>query len=399
MKLIAQVKLLTTKDQADALKRTIILANEACNYLSQCAWESKTFRQYSLHKLAYYDTRERFPALSSQIVVRSIARVADAYKLDHKTQRMFRPLSAITYDQRILRWYINKHIVSIWTVSGRIKIPYACGERQRRFLGFQQGQSDLVLRRNKLYLHATCTIEEPDLIEPEGILGVDLGIVNLATDSDGETYSGESVERNRRILHHRRRNLQHKGTKAAKRKLKQISGKQANFQRHTNHTISKHLVQKAQGTHRAIAVENLTGIRRRVTVRRRQRARHANWSFYQLKQFIAYKAQLAGVPLFEVDPRNTSRTCPVCGCIDKRSRRSQSLFSCVHCGYSAPADHNAAVIIAARAAVNQPNGLWAKVSILTDQGQIPSLTADSLPSPPLSASRVRRDRLPVSVSV
>jgi len=373
MKLIAQVKLQVTPEQAAALKRTIERANEACNYLSERAWQSKCFHQYSLHKLAYYDTRERFPTLSSQIVVRCTARVADAYKLDHKTQRTFRSLSAIAYDERILRWYTDRSEVSIWAVGGRLKkVPYLCGERQRKLLECQQGQSDLILRKGEFYLHATCNVEEPDLLEPTGVLGIDLGIVNLATDSDGKTYSGESVERNRRICAHRRRNLQRKGTKAAKRKLKQLSGRQANFQRHTNHTISKRLVQKAQGTHRAIAVENLTGIRRRVTVRRRQRARHANWSFYQLKQFIAYKARLAGVPLIEVDPRNTSRTCPACGCINRKSRRSQSLFSCIHCGYSAPADHNAAVIIAARAAVNRPNSLLAKVSILADQEQVPS---------------------------
>lgn len=366
MKLIAQVKLLPTEEQAKSLKRTIELANEACNYLSERAWETGTFQQYRLHTLAYYPTRERFPELSSQIVVRCIARVADAYKLDKKTERVFRPLSAITYDERILRWYIQKNMVSIWAVGGRQKILYACGERQRQLLQTQQGQSDLMLRKGEFYLHATCNIEEPELIEPEGVLGVDLGIVSLATDSDGESYSGEAVEKNRRIHAHRRRNLQRKGTKSAKRKLKEISGKQANFQRNTNHTISKCLVQKAQDTNRAIAVENLTGIRSRTRFRRKQRARHTNWSFYQLKQFFAYKCKLAGVMLLEVDPRNTSRTCPICGCIDKKSRRTQSLFSCVHCGYSAPADHNAAVNIAARATVNWPNELVLKVSVAAD---------------------------------
>jgi len=343
MKLIAQVKLQPTKEQANALKRTLGLANEACNYLSERAWETKILGQYALHRLAYHDTRKRFPAVSSQIVVRCIARVADAYKLDRKAKRAFKPLSAIPYDERILRWYTDRQVISIWAVDGRIKnLSYLCGERQRQLLKFQQGQSDLILRHGEFYLHAVCNVEEPDPIEPEGILGIDLGIVNLATDSDGESYSGEAIERNRRILAHRRRNLQRKGTKSAKRKLKQISGKQANFQRNTNHTISKRLVQKAQDTNRAIAVENLTGIRQRTTFRRKQRARHANWSFYQLEAFLAYKCQLVGVRLIEVDPRNTSCTCPVCGCIDKANRRTQAQFSCTSCGYSANADVNAA---------------------------------------------------------
>ena len=101
MKLVAQVKLLPTPEQADALRRTLELANSACNYLSERAWEAKTFRQYDLHKLAYHDARAEFPDLSSQIIVRSIAKVADAYKLDRRTKRTFRPYGSIAYDQRI----------------------------------------------------------------------------------------------------------------------------------------------------------------------------------------------------------------------------------------------------------------------------------------------------------
>jgi IS605 OrfB family transposase len=362
MKLIAQVKLMPTEEQANALRRTVERANAACDYLSRRAWDVRTFGQYSLHKLAYYDTRKQFPELSSQIVVRCIARVADAYKLDHKTQRTFRPYGAIVYDDRILHWYIHKSEVSIWTVAGRQHIPFICGPRQRALLLTQQGESDLALVQGKWYLLATCNVEEELEQETEDILGVDLGIVNLATDSDGENFSGRAVEHNRHVVAHRHRNLQRKGTKAAKRKLKTLSGKQARFQKKTNHTISKRIVAKAKDTNRAIAVENLTGIRQRTTVRRPQRARQANWSFYQLKQFITYKAKFSGVPLFEVDPRNTSRICPICGSIDKANRRTQSLFSCVSCGYSAPADHNAARNIRARAIVNRPNDPPIKVS-------------------------------------
>jgi putative transposase len=80
-----------------------------------------------------------------------------------------------------------------------------------------------------------------------------------------------------------------------------------------------------------------------------------SWSFYQLKSFIAYKAQRAGVPLFEVDPRNTSRTCPACGCVDKRNRKTQSSFLCIVCGFAGLADYIASVNIGRRAQVNAPN--------------------------------------------
>ena len=124
--------------------------------------------------------------------------------------------------------------------------------------------------------------------------------------------------------------------------------------RDTNHCISKKLVAKAKDTNRAIALEDLRGIRQRVTVRRSQRATLHSWAFFQLRSFVTYKAKGAGVPVFLVDPRNTSRTCPACGHVDKANRLSQSKFSCVVCGFAGLADQIAAINIGRRAAVNPP---------------------------------------------
>lgn len=356
MKLVAQVKLLPNPDQAKALKQTLETANAACNYISEQAWEHRTFRQFPLHKLTYKDVRANYP-LAAQVVVRCISKVADAYKVDRKVMRVFKPQGAIAFDNRILSYDLERMEVSIWTVAGRQRIRFTCGQRQMELLIGQRGESDLCFVKGKFYLFAACDVETPKPIDVEGVIGVDLGIVNLAADSDGKHFSGLDVDRNRRILDHRRRNLQKKQTKSAKRKLKKLSGKQKRFQKHINHTISKRLVQNAQDTCRAIALEDLSGIRK-APVRRQQRARHHNWAFYQLREFIEYKAERAGIPVILVDPRNTSRTCPECGCVDKSNRVSQSTFSCISCGFSAPADIVAAVNIAARAVVNLPMVSW-----------------------------------------
>jgi putative transposase len=354
VKLIAQVKLQTTTEQLTALHETMQAANRACNYISSVAWERKTFKQFALHKLVYREVRKQF-GLSAQVAVRCIAKVADAYKLDKQRMRKFKPLGAITYDDRILSWQLEHSQVSIWTTNGRIKISFVCGDKQREFIKARQGETDLILFRGHCYLSATCEIATPASHPSEGVLGIDLGVVNLAVDSDGHTYSGKTIN-NVRYRHRRlRTKLQKKGTRSAKRLLKKLSGKEARFAKDVNHTISKHVVKLAQDTHRAIALEDLGGIRKRVTVRRDQRATLHSWSFFQLRLFLAYKAQLAGVTVIPVDPRNTSRTCPQCGCVDKRNRPSQSQFSCVACGYSGFADHIAARNIASRAVVNPPN--------------------------------------------
>ncbi len=354
MQLTSKILLNTTPEQLDALERTLRMTNTCCDYMSKIAFERKVFNRFSLQKVAYREVRDNFSALASQIVIRAFAKVSDAYALDQKVLRTFKPLGAISYDSRILSFNLANQAVSIWTVDGRLKIPFRCGDRQFELLAGKRGEADLGFIDGRFYLFVACEVETPKPIDVQGVLGVDLGIVNIATDSDGQVFSGADIEENRRKFAHRRRNLQRNGSKSAKRKLKSISGKQSRFQKDTNHRISKCIVRKAQDTNRSIALEELSGIRDRVTVRRRQRARHANWSFYDLRVKIEYKAKRVGVPVILVDPRNTSKMCSVDGHIDSANRVTQSSFKCVRCGFADLADHNAAVNISARAAVMQP---------------------------------------------
>lgn len=354
MQLTAKVKLVINSEQANLLRLTMERANACCDWISSKAWEAKRFGQFGLHKIVYKEARATFPELSSQVVIRCEAKVSQAYALDRKIQRTFKPLGAIEYDARLLTWYINKHEVSIWACGGRLKLGFQCGGHQLELLQGKIGQADLVLIDGVYYLFASCWVEEGKSVDTEGVLGIDLGIVNIATDSDGQIFSGNGIDAYRRRFEHRRRNLQRNGSKSAKRKLRKISGKQSRFQKHTNHEISKVIVRKAQDTHRSIALEDLSGIRDRTPVRRKQRARHANWSFFDLRAKIEYKAKRAGIPVVLVDPRNTSKMCSVCGHIDPSNRPTQSSFKCVRCGFADLADHNAAQNIRARAAVTLP---------------------------------------------
>jgi len=249
---------------------------------------------------------------------------------------------------------LQDQTVSIWTVSGRLRIPFVCGKQQFELLQSRQGESDFGFSKGIFYLSATCEVDESKPVDVDDTLGVDLGITNIAVDSDGQVYSACHINNVRNRQRHFRAKLQAKGTRSAKRKLKRLSGKEHRFAKDTNHCISKKLVAKAKDTNRAIVLEDLEGISSRVTVRRAQRATLHNWSFYQLRSFVTYKAKRVGIPVLLVDPRNTSRTCPVCGHVDKANRLSQSNFSCVVCGFAGLADHIAAVNIGRRAAVNPP---------------------------------------------
>jgi putative transposase len=352
VKLTVQIQLRPTSDQAVALTETLRRANAACAWISERAWSTRTFQQFAIHKLCYHECRAVFADLSSQVVIRCIAKVTDAYKVDKLTKREFRSLGAISYDERILSW--RGESASIWTVDGRQRIPFVCGERQRELLKHERGETDLVLRKNKFYLFVSVDVPDTEERKVLGWLGVDVGVVNIATTSDGKNFSGSHLNNLRRRAFRLRRKLHAKGTKSARRLLKQQRTKERNFSAHTNHEISKQIVAAAERTGHGVALENLDGIRARIRARRSQRRVLHSWAFADLQGKIAYKARRAGVPVCFVDPRNSSRECRVCGHVEKANRKTRDNFACLACGHTADADANAASVIARRAEVDRP---------------------------------------------
>lgn len=342
-----QIKLLPTPEQSEALRRTLETVNAAANRLSALAWEMREFRRFPLHKAHYRTIRDEFP-LSAQIVCLLNAKVANAYKLDNKVQRDFRKHGSITYDSRIFALHLPCSMVNIWTLYGRARMPFVCGEKQRILLTYPRGESDLIFSKGKWFLNITVEVPEDQEHAAADVLGVDFGIVQIAYDSDGGSHSGSKLNKIRNRNLSLRRKLQKKGTKSAKRLLRKRSRKEGRFARDTNHCISKRIVQTAKRTNRAIAIEELGGIRLRIRARKRERTKLHSWAFAELGEFISYKAKLAGVKVLRIDPRNTSRECSKCGHTEKANRKTQSDFACKSCGHAENADRNGAGVIRLR---------------------------------------------------
>ena len=349
MKQTLLVKLAPEPEQSAALLRTLEAFNAACNDIAGVAFAHRLANKIELQKLVYYDIRQRF-GLSAQMCIRAIAKVAEAYKLDRKKRPAFRAHGSMTYDERILS-FPRVDRASLLTLDGRIEVPFRFGEYQAARLDRVRGQADLLYRNGVFSL--ACTVDAPEATptEPSECLGVDLGIINIAATSAGEILNDSSGPKHAHVnivrarYSRMRTKLQKKGTKSAKRLLRKRSGRERRFARDVNHCISKAICSTAQGTQRGIALENLQGIRNRAgqTVRKRQRRVLHSWAFFQLRSFIAYKAQMAGVRLVLVNPAYTSQTCSHCGHREKANRKSRSKFLCVACGYAANADLNAAV--------------------------------------------------------
>jgi len=346
---------------APVLAETARRFNAAATWIASVCWVEGITNTNTAHHRVYGETRASF-GLGAQLAVCARAKAMEAIKAERKKGGdacpVLGPTAAVRYDARTYR-LLSLDGVSLNTMRGRVTCRMLPGQRQRDMLleaGWAIGGADLVQRRGVWYLYLTHHKPTPTPDEPTGYLGVDLGITYLATDSDGNTYSGTQVTavRARRFRHRQR--LQTRNTRRSRARLRTQAKKEARFQRDVNHRISKHLVAKAKNSCKALALEDLTGIneRTKTMVRHEQRRERMGWAFYQLRQCVTYKAAQAGVRVVLIDPRNTSRTCNVCSFCDKRNRRDQSHFHCLQCGHTTNADVNAALNIASRAAVNPP---------------------------------------------
>jgi putative transposase len=359
MKLVTKVKLITTQAQADALHKVMFAYNDACNCVSRYAYKHQVFNNFSLHHVLYSQIRTKFN-LPSQLAISTLSKVADAYKTEitkaAKEEReislcRFKKHSAVCYDSRILT-YGKDNVVSIKTLEKRIKLPTAIysPEAIPKF----KGEADLIYSRGKFYVAQTIQATPEPKKTINDYLGIDLGMVQIATDSDGESYSGTVIKKKRQKYTLHRQHLKMRKTKNSRRRLKKIGDKECRFRKDVNHVISKSIVTKAERTSRGIALENLVQFFDKTRVRKASRADRSSWSFFQLRTFLAYKSALKGLPVVLVNPAYTSQRCSVCSHTGKDNRKSQDKFLCVACGHAENADFNASKNIRYWAAVNQP---------------------------------------------
>ncbi|MGN9839838.1 RNA-guided endonuclease InsQ/TnpB family protein [Nonomuraea sp. H19] len=394
---VVQLRLSPTLAQADALTAALLLCNQAATLISRLAWQHRTFTILELHRLAYHAVRAQMAGLGAQATVRAIARVAGAYanrRATKKRAHIFRPQGAVPYDARLMSWCRDARAVSLWTPTGRVTVPYTGRPEDLKAVdALPIGEADLIFRRGVWLLQVTVTLPKPGVREPvHGFLGVDQGVANLAVTSDGAVLPGPAlpgpiqgnghVRTLRERRHRQRRRLQAKGTSAARRVLRRLSGREYRMMTDLNHQISKYVVREAERTGQGIALEDLQGIRGRVRAHRLQRRTLHNWAFAQQIAFTRYKAARAGIAFLLVDPAYTSQACPGCGCVARANRPARGRFGCTGCGLAGHADHIAARNIAARgaagwAAVNQPHATGLPSARRDRESKPPASVGDS----------------------
>jgi len=341
-------KLEVDPQQALVLRETMARFAAACQDIHQVALQNRTTNKVTVHHLCYRTIKARY-GLQANLVIRAIARVCEAMRPDPERQRTFRPTS-VSLDQRTFRWIPEKESVSVSTHAGRLVLPVRIGQYQRDLLAGQNPTSATLVyskRKRQFNIHIVISTAVP---EPQGtrFVGVDRGLKNLATTSDGLMFPGGAILARRKHFRRLRESLQRKGTKSAKRRLRRLSGKERRWMRDVNHTLAKRIVESLKPGN-VLVLEDLKYIRQRIRAAKKLRPDLHSWAFGQIQAFLEYKALARGIPVLYVDPRNTSRQCPRCGHIDRENRLIQSTFRCQACGFQHHADVVASINIAWRA--------------------------------------------------
>ena len=245
---------------------------------------------------------------------------------------------------------------SISVMNDRIKLKFKLTAKQKELFtnpDWKRGNARLVQTGKKWFLHISFTrkVPEIDISKFDNIIGIDAGLRQIMTiynPKTGQTFfkNGQNIKKKRRNYAKKRQSLQSKNTKSAKRRLKELSGRENRWMTDVNHCLSKTLVSENPNT--LIVVEDLTNVTFDTVSHRKKENRyeHHSWAFYQLQQDIAYKAREHGSYLIKVNPAYTSQRCPKCGTIYKENRdKTNHIYHCNNCQYQSNDDRVAAMNI------------------------------------------------------
>jgi len=347
---VAKVKIVATNEVVATAKAY----SKALQFCVNQAWNRRIRNNVKLHPFVYKQLRQTLPA---QLAVACIKQACGVVKRAKSKPVIKRASVSYNFPRSAS---LKGNVLALRLLKGRqefsIKVP-ACYVEY--FKSWKLTESLLRIDRQGKAYFVFGFSKEVDAINnasQKRVLGVDLGVNNLAVTSDGRFFHSAEVKQIKRKFKHLRSVLQAKGTRSAKRLLRKLSGREQRFMAWVNHNISKSIVSAFDGGR--IVLEDLKGIRGK-WLGRRMNYWVSNWSFFQLQNFIQYKAERVGVEVVRVKPAFTSKLCHKCGTL---GNRKSGCFSCSHCGLSSySADLNAARNLAhpmldeRQAAVNQPN--------------------------------------------
>ena len=346
-----------TDEQQQLLDTTIREWKTACNVSSRIGWQTGETRKTKLQSLAYDDVLKetrlgsQHAILATHQAAAALSGVEEIEELDeeYETSRPEFTSETIKYDTRTMTLF-DDGSVSLATVEDRVRCDLSLPDDedgyQHQYLAdddWDLTESTFSKRDGEYYLHLGFRKPTPERRidsqaddEDRTVLGVDLGIVNIATTSTAYFASGRELRHRHREFERIRGNLQQTGTQSAHRTIQQMSGRESRHIRDVLHRVANDVIEQALAHDcEYIAFENLKHIRERAPPAKE----FHQWAHRQLVDMVEYKAETEGVQVVFVSPENTSRRCPECGHTSGGNRVTQAEFECERCGATANADY------------------------------------------------------------
>jgi putative transposase len=335
-----KIKLQLSEADIQSLRETQKIVASCFNDHIAWSFEKKSTSKIVAHKDLYFAQRAKFPQLPSAMLQSTRDTALESVKaLKFKFQPKKSENSGIRYDKRLFS--LRGQQLTLSSINGRVKtiinFPEWCSKivKEGKIKAVQ-----LCWNKKQKQFAANIVFSLFD-IRPKSdgtVIGLDRGLINLVTSSEGEIFGGTSVRQNQRKFLYLRKKLSAKGTHSAKRLLRKISGTEQRFSREVNHIIAKKLASRSEV--KTYIIEDLTAIRRQKRGRKMNKLLHS-WAFKQFESILTYKCEAAGISIEIVSAAYTSQMCSCCGNI-LRSNRQGGRYSCKKCGFTGHADINAA---------------------------------------------------------
>ncbi len=306
----------------------------------------------NLHKFAYKKIKKKY-SLNTHIITEAMNLAIEIWRSWIKTKGE-KPTfdSDCIYLRRDMVKIENDGLVVSLRPRNKLYFPLYIRKYHCKYLQYKHGRVIIIKEGNEYYACISVHVPEKEQFKPQGFLGVDFGYYNIVVVADEKgrellRIRGNDLIKRKEYYEKLRARRQRRLMKIFGIKDKKLGNKERNYVNDLNHKIAKQIVMLAKSMRKAIVIEKLKGLKQREMKKRKKKLRKilAKWSYADLINKIKYKAKLEGVPIIEVSPRNTSKTCSKCGYVYKRFK-NQRVFHCPKCGLVIDRDLNAAINIA-----------------------------------------------------
>jgi len=314
----------------------------AVNNAIRAGVQARVSSRNALTKLAYKGFRQEHPRMYAQHLV-SAFEVAGSVLKNHRRRVRNGIASHLPYVRRLFMKAENQ-AYKLDRASGVVDLPIRAGchvrlelvlsDYHRRYL------EDHSYRLGSLTVFQDRVIiafrkDSPQPYAPEAALSLDTNERSLdgvfAKGDDIKTVKVEfpDIAMIQQRHHDRRKRLQKKKAhdRRTSRRLCRREGQREHHRiEYRLHQVANAVLSFAENRKSAVVLEDLKGIRPKWSKELNRRL--SLWPRRKLHQILEYKAQWRGIPVVKVDPRNSSRTCPICGRIQDSRMGAEFVCGC-----------------------------------------------------------------------